>query len=86
VAFLFGLLGVLSSWSATRRLVSVGLFAAGIECAQLLAGASERSGAAQLVLGSHFDPLDFLYYGVGLGLGLGLEQLGHRLCRSVQNA
>ena len=74
VAFLVGLLGLVPAWSLRRRLGIVAVVSAGLELGQLGADASGRSAGAALLLGSHFDPLDFAYYAVGLGLAVVLEE------------
>lgn len=74
VAFLVGLLGLLPTFSLRRRLVIVAIVSAGLELGQLGVDAGNRSTGAALLLGSHFDPLDFVYYAIGLGLAAGLEK------------
>lgn len=78
VLFLVGLLGLVSSWSIGRRILYVAVFSFGIEFAQLFAGASERGNLLQLIIGSQFDVLDFVYYSVGLVLAAALDRLASR--------
>ena len=75
VMFLVGLLGCVSSWSIGRRLLCVGVVAACVECAQLFGGSAERSVTIQLLVGSHFDPLDFAYYAIGLALAAAVDRV-----------
>ncbi len=75
VAFLVGLLGVVTQASLRMRLLSVALVSIGLELGQLSASSGEREGALALVLGTHFDLLDFLYYALGLGLAVALHRL-----------
>ena len=75
VMFLVGLLGLVRSWSIGRRVLYVGVFATCVECAQLLGGSADRSAAMQLLVGSYFDPLDFLYYTIGLALAAAVDRV-----------
>jgi len=74
VAFLVGLAGVVGRLSLRARLLAVAILCTGLELAQLGASAS-RGPIAGLILGSTFDPLDFVYYAIGLALAVVLDRL-----------
>ncbi len=80
-AFLVGVLGLATKRSLAWRIACVALLCTAVECAQLLPGATSRSGAQSLLLGATFDPLDLAWYGIGLGVAW---LLGHPLYREKQ--
>ena len=75
VAFLVGAFGLITRWQVRTRLALVGVVAAAVELAQLSEGAADRSAVVQLLIGGHFDPLDFVYYAAGLVLAFALERV-----------
>ena len=77
VAFLVGLAGVAGRLTLRVRLLAVAILCTGLELAQLGASAS-RGPIAGLVLGSTFDPLDFVYYAIGLVLAVLLDRIAVR--------
>lgn len=74
VAFLIGLLGLIPRLSFPRRATGIALLCAGLEFAQLQSGSAHRRGIEAIVLGTHFDPLDFLFYAAGIALALLLNR------------
>lgn len=73
IPFLYFALGMVTRWSPASRAWLVGSVALGIELLQTLHLPVGRGLAAELVLGSTFDPLDLLAYAVGLALALAAE-------------
>lgn len=73
VAFFVGGLGLITRAPLTYRLGLIGILFTGLELAQLTANAGSRGRFSNLVLGSTFDPFDFLYYALGLALAVVLD-------------
>lgn len=67
-AFLFFSLGLLTPWGERRRLALVGALAVGVEFFQMARLPLGRSLLVELTVGTTFDWLDLLAYGVGLAL------------------
>ncbi|MCB9778560.1 MAG: DUF2809 domain-containing protein [Alphaproteobacteria bacterium] len=75
VVLLVSLLATPRVGTARLRLLAVGLFAVGTECFQALHLVGPDSHwLLHLTIGSTFDPLDLLAYGVGLVVAAGLER------------
>jgi hypothetical protein len=72
----------LTGLSRPLRLACVAAIALGLELTQLNAPA-QVSAARQLALGSRFDPLDLLFYALGLALAAAAESLYSRSRRSA---
>lgn len=73
VAFLYFAAGALTDWRPRVRLLLVAGVALGIELSQLVPR-STRSVAVELTVGATFDPLDLLWYAVGLALAWWIER------------
>ncbi len=73
VAFVVGLLGLVTPASLPVRLGIAAALALAIEFSQLIGTGSHRGTLSQLLVGSHFDTLDLLYYGAGLLMALALD-------------
>lgn len=66
-----------------QRVAGVAVFAVGVESLQLLELVGPDSPfLAHLILGSTFDPLDLVVYGVGLGIAAVVERAVWRIPRS----
>lgn len=74
VIFLVACVASLPMGTWRRRVVGVGVFAVVVECLQLLELVGPESPfVAHLILGSTFDPVDLVVYGVGLAVAAVLE-------------
>jgi len=74
VVFLVALLASVPVGTTRTRLVGVGLFAVAAEFLQLLDLVEPDAHLFwHLTLGSTFDPIDLLAYGVGLGVAWAVE-------------
>lgn len=75
IVFLVASLATLQLGTPARRLAAVGGLAVGLELLQGLKLVGPGSPwIAHLVLGSTFDPMDLLAYGLGLCVAWGLER------------
>ena len=74
VIFLVAFVASLPVGTWRNRVVGVGVFAVAVECLQLLELVGPDSPfIAHLILGSTFDPVDLVVYGVGLAVAAVLE-------------
>ncbi len=74
VIFLVACLASLPVGTWRRRVVGIAVFATMVECLQLLELVGPDSPLlAHLILGSTFDPVDLVVYGVGLVIAAALE-------------
>jgi hypothetical protein len=80
VIFLVACLASLPVGSWRGRVAGVAVFATAVECLQLLELVGPDSPfVAHLILGSTFDPVDLVVYGVGLVVAAVLERSWWRL-------
>ncbi len=77
VAFLVGALGTITRWRLVATCLCVGVLSCGVELAQLADGAGDRRSLVRLLLGSTFDPIDFVAYGVGIALAVLLSRFAY---------